>query len=164
MKLVEKQLLGHLGNIKQFFWVSLVYITIIIYDYMIVSNHGQKLGLAPSGLGMGIVAMWVVWETQMALIWTMKSGSCVGFTTHPPTINRWETNLTLISYGFLCFHAVSDQFHGILDPGPIRVLIGFMFHHMDWGRKTLPSINGLRENLQENMVFPWNMMECVGFL
>ena len=53
MKLVEKQLLGHLGNIKQFFWVSLVYITIIIYDYMIVSNHGQKLGLAPSGLGMG---------------------------------------------------------------------------------------------------------------
>jgi len=57
---VEKQLLGHLGNIKQFFWVSLVYITIIIYDYMIVSNHGQKLGLAPSGLGMGIVAMWVV--------------------------------------------------------------------------------------------------------
>ena len=82
-------------------------------SYMIVSNHGQKLGLAPSGLGMGIVAMWVVWETQMALIWTMKSGSCVGFTTlHPPTIKRWETNLTLISYRFLWFHAVNDQFHG----------------------------------------------------
>lgn len=99
-------------------------------------------------------------------------------------MNRWETNLHkitawihmviwTISYGFLWFHAVSDQFHGPFyygPGGPIRGqwLVSCFIAWTSWGRKTRPSINGLRENLQENMVKPhetwWNVwVSCKHF-